>query len=87
MTSILIAGHADRAGPPRYNMRLSQRRADTVVKALSARDIPFGFMDLTAYGESRPMVPTDDGVKEPRNRVVVVEFSDLPRQDSKAEVE
>lgn len=80
VTKILIAGHADRAGPAAYNVGLSQRRATTVAQALSARNIPYGFMNLEAYGESKPMVETPDGQREARNRVVVVKLAELPPQ-------
>lgn len=82
ITKILIAGHADRSGPATYNVGLSERRATTVAQALSAREIPYGFISMEAFGESKPMVPTPDGQREPRNRVVVVEFADLPQQSA-----
>lgn len=67
-TRVLIEGHADRSGPEGYNMRLSERRARAVAKFLSDRGITQPQMNLSWFGESRPRVPTDDGVRHDENR-------------------
>ena len=69
---IVIVGHADRSGPESYNLRLSLRRADAVRAALAQRGVATERTSVTALGESEPAVPTADGVREPRNRRVVV---------------
>jgi OmpA-OmpF porin, OOP family len=71
---IVIAGHADRSGPEAYNEALSERRARSVAQALGQRGIPSSTMQVEAYGESEPRVPTADGVREPQNRRVEVIF-------------
>jgi OOP family OmpA-OmpF porin len=71
-TRIEVAGHADRSGTPQYNQRLSQRRADAVAGELVARGIGRNEITVTAFGESRPLVPTADGVREPQNRRVEI---------------
>jgi len=71
-TRIEVAGHADRSGTPQYNQRLSQRRADAVAAELVARGISRNEISVTAFGESRPLVPTADGVREPQNRRVEI---------------
>ena len=71
-TRIEVAGHADRSGTPQYNQRLSQRRADAVAAELVRRGISRNMITVTAYGESRPLVPTADGVREPQNRRVEI---------------
>jgi len=71
-TRIEVAGHADRSGSPQYNQRLSQRRADVVAAELVSRGVPRDQIGITAYGESRPLVPTADGVREPQNRRVEI---------------
>jgi outer membrane protein OmpA-like peptidoglycan-associated protein len=68
--SIRLVGHADRSGSPKYNMGLSQRRASAVKGGLVGEGIPAGAISTEAKGESDPMVPTDDGVREPQNRRV-----------------
>ncbi|WP_043829274.1 OmpA family protein [Muricoccus aerilatus] len=71
-TRIEVAGHADRSGTPQYNQRLSQRRAEAVAAELSRRGIARNQMSIQAFGESRPLVPTADGVREPQNRRVEI---------------
>jgi OmpA-OmpF porin, OOP family len=71
-TRIEVAGHADRSGTPQYNQRLSQRRADAVASELVARGVSRNDIGVTAYGESRPLVQTADGVREPQNRRVEI---------------
>jgi OOP family OmpA-OmpF porin len=67
-----LVGKADRSGTDRYNLRLSERRARAVIDALVAAGIPRGNIESRAVGESEPPVPTPDGVREPRNRVVEI---------------
>ncbi len=71
-TRIEVAGHADRAGNPQYNQRLSQRRAEAVAQELTRLGVPRTAIDVQAFGESRPLVPTADGVREPQNRRVEI---------------
>ena len=71
-TRIMLVGHADRAGPDAYNMGLSHRRADSVRIQLQRDGVASGRTDERWVGERQPLVPTPDGVREPRNRVVVV---------------
>jgi len=71
-TRIEVAGHADRSGSPQYNQRLSQRRADAVAAELSRQGIARSNISVQAFGESRPLVATADGVREPQNRRVEI---------------
>ena len=68
--SIKLVGHADRSGSDGYNVRLSQRRADAVKGALISQGVPGSSISTSAKGESDPLVPTADGVREPQNRRV-----------------
>lgn len=71
-TRIEVAGHADRAGNPQYNQRLSERRAQAVAAELERRGVPRSAMVIQGFGEERPLVPTADGVREPQNRRVEI---------------
>jgi OOP family OmpA-OmpF porin len=71
-TRIEVAGHADRSGSPQYNQRLSQRRADAVAAELTRQGIQRSQITVQAFGESRPLVATADGVREPQNRRVEI---------------
>lgn len=67
-----LTGHADRSGPDRYNMGLSQRRGDAVKAAFEALGFKTEEISVVAKGETDPLVPTDDGVREPQNRRVEI---------------
>ncbi|MES2713193.1 MAG: OmpA family protein [Pseudomonadota bacterium] len=71
-TRIEVAGHADRSGTPAYNQGLSQRRANTVASELVSRGVSRDQISISAFGETRPLVPTADGVREPQNRRVEI---------------
>lgn len=71
---IVSAGHADTAGPPDYNMDLSQRRAETVATELVRAGIPADIIVTEAFGETQLAVPTPDNTPEQANRRVVIDF-------------
>jgi len=74
VTRIRATGHADRSGPEKYNMRLSMRRAQAVKAELVRLGIAEKEITLVAKGETEPLVPTPDGVREPQNRRVEILF-------------
>ncbi|HEY4249993.1 MAG TPA: OmpA family protein [Roseomonas sp.] len=69
-TSIEVSGHADRSGWPVHNQRLSERRANTVAAELVRLGVPARMITISAFGGTRPLVPTADGAREPQNRRV-----------------
>lgn len=69
---ITATGHADRSGPENYNMALSLRRANAVKDALVRDGVPAGAISVIGRGETQPLVPTADGVREPQNRRVEI---------------
>lgn len=71
---VMIAGHSDRSGPQAHNLAASRRRAEAVRAALAAGGIPAAAITVSAYGEARPLVPTEDGVREVQNRRVEISF-------------
>jgi OOP family OmpA-OmpF porin len=71
-TRIEVSGHADRSGTPQYNQRLSARRADAVAAELVRNGVSRSAISVQAFGESRPLVATADGVREPQNRRVEI---------------
>jgi outer membrane protein OmpA-like peptidoglycan-associated protein len=72
---IISAGHTDTAGPPEYNMELSQRRADTVAEALVRAGIPAQIITTEAFGESDLAVQTPPDTPLQANRRVVVDYT------------
>jgi outer membrane protein OmpA-like peptidoglycan-associated protein len=65
---IVVTGHTDTSGSAEYNEGLSQRRADAVRQALVDLGLPAEQITTRALGETSPLVPTGDGVREPQNR-------------------
>ncbi len=65
-------GHTDRSGPDTYNMALSLRRANAVKDALVRDGVPERDISVVGLGESQPLVPTADGVREAQNRRVEI---------------
>lgn len=59
---IEIRSHTDQRGNDDYNMKLSERRAQSVVDYLIAHDIPMDRLVPKGYGETMPAeVPDEDG--------------------------
>ena len=73
VTRVVLSAHADRAGEDDYNQTLSEQRAAAIIDALKQRGLTVA-VDAQAFGETKPFVPTGDGVSEPGNRVVFVTF-------------
>ncbi len=71
---IVATGHADRSGTPAYNQRLSERRAAAVKTTLVREGVAANTIETSGKGEGDPLVPTADGVREPRNRRVEIVF-------------
>jgi len=63
-----VTGHTDRAGSDAYNQALSVRRANAVKARLVQYGVPANAITTIGKGESEPLVPTADGVREPQNR-------------------
>lgn len=72
MTDIVVSGHTDTAGKSDYNRNLSLRRARSVADILAAGGIDRRNIQVTYHGKGNPLIPTPDGVTEPRNRRVEI---------------
>jgi hypothetical protein len=69
---VVVTGHTDTTGSAAYNLELSERRADTVANDLIHRGVPATEITTVGRGEEDLLVPTADGVSEPRNRRVEI---------------
>ena len=67
-----IIGHADREGSKEYNIKLSLKRAKSVQEWLMVRELDIDLITVESYGEEDPIIKTEDGVAEPKNRRVEV---------------
>lgn len=67
---IEMSAHTDSKGKDEYNMKLSQRRAQSCVDYLISRGIPSTRMIAKGYGESRPIAPNTlpNGKDNPEGR-------------------
>ena len=67
---IEMSAHTDSKGKDEYNMKLSQRRAQSCVDYLISRGIPSSRMIAKGYGESRPIAPNTlpNGKDNPEGR-------------------
>ena len=68
LCELLVAAHTDRAGSDAHNLALSQRRGHAVVAYLRRLGVDAAAPEIEAFGETRPLVETPDGVAEPQNR-------------------
>ena len=55
--TFMVEGHTDAAGSPGYNLNLSERRAQAVVRYLSERGVNTAKLMAKGYGQSRPIAP------------------------------
>jgi outer membrane protein OmpA-like peptidoglycan-associated protein len=58
-TTVEVAGHTDVRGDENKNMRLSEERANSVVAALVAKNIPASRLMPKGYGETKPLGADD----------------------------
>jgi len=77
---ITSVGNTDSSGSTDYNMALSIRRADAVKRALIQNGVPAAAIETAGRGQTKPLVATADGVREPQNRRV--ELAGLQSQAS-----
>jgi len=65
-----IQSHTDNKGSDAYNMKLSQKRAESVVSYLIKKGIDAKRLKAQGYGESNPIVPNEhpDGSDNPDGR-------------------
>jgi outer membrane protein OmpA-like peptidoglycan-associated protein len=77
---ISIEGHTDDDGKASYNKKLSQKRADSVMKYLVEHGIDAARLTAVGHGEDIPLVPNDTDENKEKNRRVeflIVEQDEL----------
>ncbi|MDX2190818.1 MAG: OmpA family protein [Bacteroidota bacterium] len=70
VVAIKINAHTDNKGSESYNLNLSQKRSDSVVRLLSLNGFKKQNMFACFFGKSRPVLPNEnpDGSDNPDNR-------------------
>ena len=74
-SQLKVAGHTDRSGSATFNLRASRKRAEMVRDELVKQGVAASAIEIAAYGEERPLVPTEDGVREVQNRRVEISIA------------
>jgi OOP family OmpA-OmpF porin len=73
-TRIDVDGNTDTSGTPAYNQGLSERRAHRVADELVRDGVPQNVISMHAYGDTKLLVSTGPGVREPQNRRVEIVY-------------
>jgi outer membrane protein OmpA-like peptidoglycan-associated protein len=71
-TNILLAGHTDSTGSEEYNLKLSEKRADSVANYLATQNVNSQRFSTEGYGESQPVATNDTPAGRAQNRRVEV---------------
>ena len=69
---VLVVGHTDAVGSHAANDALARQRAEVIRTELIRLGVPAANVQVIARGKRAPLVPTADGVAEPRNRRVEI---------------
>lgn len=69
---VIVVGHADGTGSDAINIEVSRERAAMVRDMLVGLGVPVENIEVSSHGKRNPLIPTPDGVAEPRNRRVSV---------------
>ena len=69
---VVVIGHTDTTGTPQSNAELGLRRANAVRTLLIQAGLNESAIDVRSHGEAELLVPTADGVFEPKNRRVEI---------------
>lgn len=71
-TRIDVNGYTDTSGTKAYNQGLSVRRAQAVAAELVKNGVPRNAITAKGFGDTKLLVPTGPGVREPQNRRVEI---------------
>ena len=67
-SSIEISGHTDSRGSAKFNMELSERRAEAVRSYLTQKGLRAEKLTVKGFGEAEPLVPNTTARNRARNR-------------------
>ncbi|RLD86458.1 MAG: hypothetical protein DRJ07_00710 [Bacteroidetes bacterium] len=86
-TELMIEGHTDDIGSADYNLKLSRRRADSVVAYLKAHGVAANRFSVKAFGETAPRFDnaTKEGQAKNRRVEIGVSANEQMIQDAKAQ--
>jgi outer membrane protein OmpA-like peptidoglycan-associated protein len=73
-----IQGYTDSVGADAYNLKLSQRRADSVKFYLVSKGVNGSTLTARGYGKANPLVSNDTAENRAKNRRVAFEVTNAP---------
>jgi outer membrane protein OmpA-like peptidoglycan-associated protein len=86
-TKVIVEGNTDNRGSAAYNEQLSQRRADSVAKALELRGVSPDAVKTVGRGEDYPVASNDTPAGRQQNRRVDIVFSDASGRFAQSDTE
>ncbi|MCP5142996.1 MAG: OmpA family protein [Chromatiales bacterium] len=72
ITKVVVSGYTDSTGPAAYNQALSERRANSVKKALVSHGMKADMIEAVGHGESNPVASNDTREGRAQNRRVEI---------------
>lgn len=67
-----VEGHTDATGDDAYNLKLSQRRADSVAQAIAGLGLPYANIERQGHGSARPIADNATAEGRAQNRRVAI---------------
>lgn len=85
-TDLMIEGHTDSVGDENYNLKLSKRRAESVVAYIKSKGVAGSRFKVEAFGETRPRFDnaTKEGQSKNRRVEIGVAANEKMIQDARA---
>jgi len=77
--NIEISAHTDNKGSSDYNLKLSDKRAQEIVRYLVSKGIPSAKLKPKGYGASRPVAANDTEENRAKNRRVELKVTSVKR--------
>jgi outer membrane protein OmpA-like peptidoglycan-associated protein len=84
-TNVLIEGHTDSTGDHDYNVKLSEKRAESVSTFLKTLNVTSGRLTIVGYGPDQPLGDNSSEVGRQQNRRVEVAIFANEKLKKKAE--
>lgn len=76
-TTVDVVGHTDATGEADYNVDLSLRRADAVMRELTAQGVARDRIEAIGAGEAQPVASNDTETGRAQNRRVEIEITPI----------
>ena len=77
---LTLSGNTDSIGSEKYNMKLSEKRANSVKKYLIDKGVDESILNVEWFGESKPAVPNTSAANRAKNRRVEIKAKVMEKQ-------